>query len=158
MYIVKTDYKTIISTALLDTIIREAESDTGEDILQTISRIAEDTIAIKAGVLYNIVPEFSKTGTDRNFMIVSLAISIAGYWLYQRIDDEDVPAKVIKNYNDAMNTLDAISRGKEPLNLLPKPSQDNNNHECGAGTSEQVITDGSGLRRIGSEPRRSHRV
>lgn len=156
MYIVKTDYKTIISTALLDTIIKEAEADTGDDILQNVNRIAEDTIAIKAGVLYNILPEFSKIGTDRNFMILSLAISIAGYWLYQRIDDEEVPAKVVKNYNDTMNTLDEISRGKQPLNLPPKPAQDNNSSGSGAG--EEVITDGSGLWRIGSQPRRSHQV
>jgi hypothetical protein len=156
MYVVKTDYKTIISTALLDTIIKEAEADTGEDILQTVNRIAEDTIAIKAGVLYNIVSELSKTGMDRNFMILSLAISIAGYWLYQRIDDEEVPAKVVKNYNDAINTLDQISRGKEPLNLAPKPAQGNTDNGSGAG--EEVITDGSGLWRIGSQPRRSHQV
>ena len=156
MYVVKSDYKTIISTALLATIIKETDADTGQDILQNLSRIAEDTITIKAGVLYNILPEFSKTGTDRNFMILSLAISIAGYWLYQRIDDEEVPAKVIKNYNDAMNTLDEISRGKEPLNLAPKPSGENNTTESGAG--EQVVTDGNGLRRIGSQPRRSHQV
>jgi len=154
MYVIKADYKTIISTPLLDTIIKEVETDSGEDILQTVSKIAEDTIGIKAGVLYDIAPELAKTGNDRNFMILSLAIAVAAYWLYQRIDDEEIPAKVVKNYNDAMDSLDEISRGKTPLNLPPRPSED----AAGSGDGEQVVTDGSGLRRIGSQPRRSHQV
>lgn len=154
MYIVKADYKTIISTPLLDTIIRESENDDGTDLLQVASKIAEDTIITKAGVLYDIMPEFTKAGTDRNFMILSLAISIAGYWLYQRIDDEQVPEKVIKNYNDALTTLEQVSIGKEPMLLPPR----NDGGGSTGGGDEGVTTDGTGLRRIGSQPRRTHQM
>jgi hypothetical protein len=154
MYIVKADYKTIISTPLLDTIIRESENDDGTDLLQVASKIAEDTIITKAGVLYDIMPEFTKAGADRNFMILSLAISIAGYWLYQRIDDEQVPEKVIKNYNDALTTLEQVSIGKEPLLLPPRNDDDGST----GGGDEGVTTDGTGLRRIGSQPRRTHQM
>src|SRR5687768_17399491 len=101
MYINKIDYKTRLSSDLLNRIIMEEQS-TGEDILETVSKAAEDTITTLAGVLYNVTDEWIKPPEERNGLILSWALSISCYWLYQRIDDEDVPAKVIKNYEDVL--------------------------------------------------------
>lgn len=151
MYVVKADYKGRITTTLLDQIIQEGASD-GTDVLQTASKTAEDTVASACGVLYNISDELTKAGTYRNFLILSWCTSIALYWIYQRIDDEDVPAKVIKNYEDAINDLEKVSRGTYRLNLPPRETN------AGGGSIGDIQTDGIGLRRMGSQKKRESAI
>ncbi|MBK7097894.1 MAG: DUF1320 family protein [Sphingobacteriales bacterium] len=159
MYLQKSDYQIRIRRNLLDVLLENiAGVDPGNptpgDILEAADKIASDTIATKAGVLYDIDGELAKTGDNRNGYIISQALSIAIYELYQRTDDYDIPDKVIKNYNDTINILDEVSRGKEPLNLPPKPSGDNGENNDG----EHVSSSGFGLRRLGSAKKRSHRI
>lgn len=153
MYVIKSDYKNRISTDLLDKIIQEG-AENGDDILAHASKTAEDTISSRAGVLYDINPEFAKTTTDRNFLVLMWALNIAIYIIYQRIDDEEVPEKVVKNYDDTMDELADISKGKSSINLPPKPADEDEG--TGAG-DEQASTSGTGLRRFGSAAKRSHR-
>jgi hypothetical protein len=155
MYIEKADYKSRISTDLLDKIITEGD-DTGDDILTAASKMAEDTIATQAGVLYDILPEFDKTGLQRNHLIVKWALSLAVYEAIQRLDDESIPDKHIKNHDDTMDDLKQVALGKYPLNLPPRPP-DTVGHKGGDG-DETVITEGKGLRRVGSQAKRSQRV
>ncbi len=154
MYLQKIDYKTRINTNLLDIIIKDVLTDTGESLLEAVDKMATDTITTKAGLLYDVAPEFAKTGITRNYMIVSLALCIAVYEIYQRIDDNDVPTKVIKNYDDAMEELERIAKGNSPLNLPPRPDDE---APGGGGNGDPVNTDYKGLRRIGTQPVRSHR-
>jgi len=154
MYVEKTDYKRRITLELLNLLLQEDE----EGILADASATAERTIRIKAGVLYDIAPELLKTGSDRDYYILSLAISIALYEIFNRADDEDVPKKVIKNYNDAITTLTEISLSKEPLDLPPKPADVTPTEPCISDNSETIKPEGNGLRRLGSQPRRSHIV
>jgi hypothetical protein len=153
MYLLKADYKSRISTDLLNKIISEGASD-GSDVLATVGKIAEDTISTLAGVLYDTAPELAKAGALRNYMLLSWALSIACYEAYQRIDDEQIPEKVIKNYNDAMADLEKVSQGKKVLNLPPKPVGEDE----GGGGEGDTQTQGHGLRRIGYKEKRSHEV
>jgi len=159
MYIQKQDYQIRIRINLLDILLENIATgmgagETPDDILAAANKIACDTIATKAGVVYKVDEEFTKTGNDRNGYILSLALSIALYEIYQRVDDYEVPEKVIKNYNDAFESLDDISRGKEPLNLPPRDNGENAN----PGDDENAGTTGTGLRRFGSAKKRSHRI
>lgn len=150
MYVLKPDYKRRIDADLLNQIIAEGNNN-GDDLLATVSKAAEDTISTLAGVLYDIAPEFEKAGIDRNGLLLTWAVNIATYEMYQRIDDAQVPEKVIKNYDDTMEDLVKVSKGQYPLNLPPKPA----NPVQGAGT-ESVDTEGAGLRRMGSQKKRTH--
>jgi hypothetical protein len=154
MYIQKVDYKSRISTDLLDKIIQEG-GDTGEDILATASKMAEDTISTQAGVLYDIAPEFDKTGLQRNHLIVKWALSLAVYEAIQRLDDETIPEKHIKNHDDTMEDLKQVALGKYPLNLPPKQADAGGEK---SGGEETVITQGKGLRRVGSQAKKTHQV
>lgn len=152
MYLQKTDYKTRISTDLLDLVIAEGSSN-GDDLLATASKIAEDTINSTAGVLYDFNAEFAATGGVRNGKILSWALSIAVYELYQRVPDANVPQKAIKNYDDTMTELSKCAMGKFPLKLptaVQEPLE-------GSGPDGPVEGDGNGLRRIGGPARRSHK-
>ncbi|WP_346237756.1 phage protein Gp36 family protein [Niabella insulamsoli] len=159
MYLKKSDYQIRIRINLLDLIleniaVNSENNPTADEILAAADKIACDTIATKAGVLYNVEPEFEKVGDARNGYLLALGLSIGLYELYQRTDDYEVPEKVIKNYNDAFKSLDEISRGKEPLNLPPKEQEGDSNQPG----EEDAETSGFGLRRIGSAPKRSHRI
>lgn len=148
MYLLKADYKLRISIALLEMIINKIEGDENE-ILAMASKSAEDTVMSYTGHLYNIVPEFEKTGLNRNFQILNWCLDIALYLIYQRIVDYEVPQKVIKNYDDTLEILEKVANGKLSVNLppLPLPDEDGN-----------IPDTGSGLRRIGSLTPRNHKM
>lgn len=151
MYVKKTDYAGRISASLLDILIDENPL----QILKDSSKEAEDIIASMAGVLYDIAPEFEKNDATRNYYILNLAKSIALYFIYQRADDEEIPPKVIKNYDDAMDDLEKISIGKKAIDMPPKIVVDAGG---GTGGDEGVSTSGTGLRRMGSQAKRTHIV
>lgn len=155
MYLEKTDYAGRITMSLLDILIVEDPA----NIIAAASKEAEDTIATMAGVLYDIAPELAKTLADRNGYVLSLAKSIGLYFIYQRADDEEIPNKVIKNYDDAMDDLEKISTGKKVLALPAKPVVVNQSGNIdGSGSIEGVSTEGQGLRRMGSQLKRSHYI
>jgi len=151
MYVLKTDYIGRITMSLLDILLAE-DSDT---ILADVSKEAEDTIATMCGGLYDIMPELSLTGSARNGYILGIAKNIALYYIYQRADDESIPEKIIKNYDDAMHDLTKISTGKQILNLPPKPADKTEEVDP---TVENAGTNGNGLRRIGSALKRTHHI
>lgn len=155
MYLTKADYKSRIRLHLLDVLLENISGETEETataILQNVSTIAEDTIRTKAGVLYSLTGEFALT-ENRNGYIMSLALSIALYELYQRADDDDIPEKVIKNYDDAITALDEISRGKQPLDLPPRVDETPDPPD-----GEGADISGTGLRRLGSAKKRTHYI
>ena len=118
-------------------------------ILADTSKTAVDIITGYAYTIYDITPEFSKIGIARNYQILNWAINIALYLIYQRIEDYDVPAKVIKNWDDTTEDLQKLSVGKFQINLPPAPPPTSS--DTGNGT-------GTGLRRIGSSAPRTHRM
>lgn len=154
MYVVKKDYAGRISHELLIMILSDTNA-TETEILEQASTTAEGMLQSMAGVLYDIDPELVKTGSDRNGMLLKYAKDIATYELYQRIDDYQVPEKVIKNYNDAIDTLEKIAQGKVPLNLPLKDGDAGGG--TGSGSGEDANTQGRGLLRIGSQTKRTHR-
>lgn len=150
MYVQKTDYIGRISASLLDILIAENPI----SIIAEISKEAEDIIASMAGVLYDIAPEFAKTAGARNYYLLNLAKSIGLYFIYQRADDEQIPEKVIKNYDDAMDDLEKISIGKKAIDLPAKVDTTG----AATGGEEGAATSGTGLRRLGSQAKRTHIV
>lgn len=140
MYLTQEDYKSRISVELLDIAI---EDDTG--ILDYCSKIAEDSLSGYMGHLYDIAGELEKQGLSRNYRLLSWALSIAVYHVFLRLPDVDLPEKVKQDYDGCLNDLENIAKGKFTVNLPPRPDAD-----------PQGM--GDGLRRIGSEPPRSHRI
>ena len=150
MYVQKSDYKGRIAVELLNLLIAEDEN----GILSEASKIAEDTIASQVNVLYDVTGEFSKTSTDRNYYILTMAINIALYNIYQRAEDEDIPKKVIKNHDDTMADLAQITKGKNSLDLPPRVNTDP--PPPGNDPDNPIV--GKGLRRWGSQAKKTHTV
>ncbi len=75
---------------------------------------------------YKIDAELAKTGTSRNAMLVRYALSIAVYTLYSKAPDEEIPERVVKDYDDAMEDLRLISQGKLSSTLPLNTDSDGN--------------------------------
>lgn len=163
MYLQKQDYQIRIRLDLLDVLLENITLQNGgqqaspADILSAADKIASDTIRSKVGVLYNVTDELQKTSDDRNGYLISLGISIGLYEIYQRSDDEEIPEKVLFNYKEALNALDKIANGKDSIALPPIVNETPDNPNA-PGDGENAIPGGVGLRRIGSAPKRSHRI
>lgn len=147
MYVQKTDYRSYLTIQLLDMVTEQVEGEENP-ILSDASAFAEGIIKTYTGSLFDITGELAKTGSDRNYLVLSWAVHIAVYVIHQRIADDTVPEKVIKNYDDTIADLQRVSAGKLPLNLPPTPST--MDPETGSAYT--------GLRRINSDTPRSHRL
>jgi len=142
MYIQPEDFKGRISSDLLDMATEE-----DEDILAYCSKIAEDSIKGYIGHMYDITAELAKTALDRNFQLLSWALSIAVYHIFLRLPDVDIPEKVSKDYEGCLGDLENISKGKFTINLASLPESEPE----GEGQ-------GNGLRRMNSVTPRTHRI
>lgn len=106
-FISKTDYKGWIDADLIDQITG------GDDTnLDGPEEIAAQMIRDKTYGKYDIDAEFAKTGTNRNRTLIRWMLSIAVYFIYHDISDDDIPARVIKDYDDCVAELEKIASGK----------------------------------------------
>ncbi len=96
---------------------------------------------------YDIDTELAKTGEDHHASIIFYLKNICLYILHERIEDDDVPERIIKNHNDTIETLREIAQGKLPLGI-PIKEQDTD----GDGIPDQKKT----KFRWGSEPLREY--
>lgn len=111
-YIDKAEYEIRVATEILDqitggddTILDDAESDT----MQLIT----DRLSSK----FKITEEFVNTGEDRNRTVVRWMIVISLYFVYGRVADDDIPPRVVKDYDDALRDLDKVAAGKMGLSI-----------------------------------------
>lgn len=111
-FLQKTDYKGWISTDLLNQI-------TGNDdtALETPEEIAEQRIKDACAAKYSIDSEFAKTSTSRNRTLLRWMLCLSVYYIYHDIPDNDVPARVIKDYDDCIAELEQIATGKLSVEL-----------------------------------------
>ncbi len=68
-------------------------------------------------IRYDIDTELIKTDTNRHASIIFYLKNICLDILNERIEDDDVPERIIKHYNDTIETLREIAQGKLPLSL-----------------------------------------
>lgn len=115
---------------------------TGSDdtLLEDAESGAIGIITDKLSQRYNIPLELSRTGSSRHQALLMWLLNIAIYLLYERIPDDEIPERVVKDYDDTMSTITSIARGKEPTTLAT------------------ISVDGEAKRvfRMGSNTKRSH--
>lgn len=142
-YITIDDYKNRITTDLLSLATEE-----DPEILTFCDKISVDTITGYIGHIYDLSGEFGKVGTARNFQLVGWALGIAIYNIFLRLPDQDMPEKIKTEYDQLITDLQDIGKGKFNINLPPLP-------EVIPSDPQQPT---SGLRRMGSDKKRSHRI
>ncbi|MDY0102816.1 MAG: DUF1320 family protein [Lentimicrobium sp.] len=142
-YITENDYKGRITADLLS-----LATEDDPDVLIFCDKIAVDSISGYIGHIYDVGGEFAKTATDRNFQLLGWALGIAIYNIFLRLPDVDMPEKIKTEYDQLITDLQDIGRGKFNVNLPPVSGTD----------PETPDETGSGLRRMGSDKKRSHKI
>ncbi len=126
-YLTQQDLQSSIRDGRLEHLLDNVDAGTPDVFEQAASEA--QSIVRDYLIRYDMDTELTKTGTDRHASIIFYLKNICLYILYERIEDEDVPERIIKNYNDTIETLREIAQGKLPLNLPIK----------------EVDTDGDGI-------------
>ncbi|OGX23341.1 MAG: hypothetical protein A3K54_00040 [Omnitrophica WOR_2 bacterium RBG_13_44_8] len=106
-FISYTDYETRLSNRILTLLTED-----NDYLLNNAESEAIGIITNRLQDKYSIGAEFAKTGSARNSSLIRWALSIAIYTLYSRIPDEEVPERIIKDYDDTISELEKISQGK----------------------------------------------
>lgn len=63
---------------------------------------------------------FLATGDDRSKTVLKWAKHIVLYNIFERVPDNLVPERIVKNYDDTMKTLDEIAKGNRSVKLPRK--------------------------------------
>lgn len=108
----QSDLESVIRLNRLDQITDETDT-----LVENAIAEAESIVTDYLYQHYNTELIFSKTGSDRSKTVLNWLKHIAMYQLYERIPDELVPERIIKNYNDTIQYLKEISGGDHSLNL-----------------------------------------
>lgn len=118
-FITQGDYDTWIGPQMLKQIIG-----TNYALLEPSERIAEQMVRDAVTGKYNISQELTQAGDNRNQTLLRWMLSIATYFIYHDIADQDVPERVLKDYDDVRKELDLIAAGKRGVALLPLTGAD----------------------------------
>lgn len=111
-FITKDDYKHSIRTYRLDQLL-----DDDDDVLTPAEDEAEAIIIDALYKSYNTEHILTQTGDDRAKNVLKWMKCLVLYAIYQRVPDELVPERVVKDYDDTMRTLNNIAAGKMSVNL-----------------------------------------
>lgn len=119
------DYKYHIRTYRLNQILEAADEDENV-ILDAAETEAAGMIRKHLGNRYNMDVEVAKSGAARNPVLLRWAKVLVIYYIYERIPDELVPERVVKNYDEVMKALEKIEDGDADIpGLTPMTVSDN---------------------------------
>lgn len=68
---------------------------------------------------YDIPSELNKTNGERNDMLVRMLVHITVYYLFNSVEDMDIPERVDENYRNQIKNIKDISTGKLSCTLTP---------------------------------------
>lgn len=119
-YLVENDFKKSLRDVRLSQIV-----DGNSTLLDDASDAAEAIVRDYLNSRYNVEEIFNKTGNDRHKQVVRWTLLIALYIIYDRIEDDLVPERVIKNYDETIATLKEICDAKMEA-VLPRRVDEKN--------------------------------
>jgi phage gp36-like protein len=121
-FITSADYKAYITDDRLAQII-EADTNRLDEAELTAIAVVKDALH----QWHDTDAIFSTSGSNRPRQVVRWCVCLALYYLYERVPDKLVPERVVKNYEDANDTLLAIEDGKKAVDLPKRVDDDGEN-------------------------------
>lgn len=141
-WIVEKDLHVQIKSERLTQIIDE-DTDVLDDAEQTALAVVSDALS----ATYDTTAIFNTTGTERPAQVVRWVRAIMLYEISGRLPEKMVSERLVKNYDDTINTLTEIEEGRKAT-TLPKRTE---NTEGGLAVNRTQF-------RWGSNPKRSHNI
>lgn len=116
---------TYITSADLESSLRDlsleqiAENITDGNTADAILEAKRQAMGLAQNYLtrYDLETEWHKTGVNRNYGLVFHLKNICLYIIYQRVEGDEMPEHVLKNYQDSIESLEKISKGKIEFDL-----------------------------------------
>ncbi len=97
--------------------IRNQITDADDSILDDAELHATAIIQDAFFDKYDMNAEFMLTGTDRHKNLLRWMLNLALYFIYERIPSDQVPERIVKNYDDTMQEIKLIEQGKRNTSL-----------------------------------------
>lgn len=153
-FISKDDYKYQIRTYRLDQIL-EAQDEDEELILNTAEGEAIAILRKHLDERYDMNTELAKSADSRNKVLLRYAKVLVIYFIYERIPDDLVPDRVVKNYDEVMKSLEKIEDGGAAIPGLTPITIPDPNSDSGESTPQTKRRWGSIAKRTndGGSPR-----
>ncbi len=114
-FLTKTDIEEHVSAHILSQI-----TNNDDRLLDTAEDTAIGKITDMLSGMYDIETELTEVGDNRHKNLKSWIVTISVYNLYARIPDNQVPERVVKDYNDTLYIIQKIAQGKIPTTLKPQ--------------------------------------
>jgi len=105
--------------------IRNQITDTNNTILDDAELQATAIIQDAFFDKYDLDAEFAKTGDDRHRNLLRWMLNLTVYFIYERIPDEQVPERIVKNYDDTVQEIKLVEQGKRNTSLTKLIREDN---------------------------------
>ncbi len=112
------DLKPFIQNSILQSVI---EQDTA--VLGQVERIVIEHISSYLQTRYDAAAVFAKTAQDRNPVIVMYAVDMLLYHIHSRLTPNQIPEIREVRYENAVEWLNSIAKGKLSANLPEKTEQ-----------------------------------
>ncbi len=109
--------------------IRNQITDSNDAILDDAELSAMAIIQDAFYQKYDLDIEFAKTDTDRHQNLMRWMLNLCLYFIYERIPDNEVPERIVKNYNDTVEEIKLIEQGKRNTSLEKLIKEDNQRKE-----------------------------
>ena len=106
------DFKHKISTNVLNQ-ITDLDTDVLDDAESSSLGLIKDSLSKQ----YDFVFELAQTGTARHTNLLRWTLNLTLYFAYERIPDNNVPERIVKNYDDTVADINLIERGKKQTTL-----------------------------------------
>jgi len=106
-FLAESDLKGSIGTTTLAQ-LKGADSEN----IATSEQLAISELAPLRGK-YNIDAELAKTSTDRNKELLRMMVAITIYYLYNTVVDQEIPQRVVDNFDREVKNIKAISTGNQ---------------------------------------------
>lgn len=134
IFLIKTDIEQRLTANILTQITGDDDS-----LLDNAEATAIGTVTDMLSEMYNLEIELAKTAQERHTNLKTWLVSLSAYNLYAHIPDNEVPERILKDYDDTLNILTKIAQGKLPTTLTPIENED--------GTTKRVVRYGFGTKR-----------
>jgi phage gp36-like protein len=105
-FITTSDLSGSISTSMLNQLIAA-----GANFANCLTTAISELAPLRTN--FKIDAELDKSGTNRNDELLRIVVAITTYYLFNTVEDDAIPQRVIDNYNKAIKDIKAIADGKQ---------------------------------------------
>lgn len=117
-FLTTTDFNGIISASSYNSLKGTADANVNE-----AEKLALSELAPLRGN-YDVAYELALTGTSRNAEVIRILVHIAAYYLYNTVEDVEIPERIDNNYNNQVKLIAKIAGGSVYTTIKPLLNED----------------------------------